>query len=820
MMTDKKYHRPILPLLIAMMAGISLGAALPGHAVIAWTVISVCMVTVAWIFFYAGGKPGLPVVSVPAIATGTSLVLFLALGYLAIGHWTAPAFPDNHVKHFSDNHYRRISGTIVSRPVIRSYARKFVLSARSLTRDDRCFPVTGKIRVTVGGHGPDLAVGDIISFRGKLKSLHNFNNPGGFNYRGYMALQKIWCSTYTRGKNIVLLDTAPSQSVGLSLIRMRERLARFIDESVQERSGSILKALLIGDRSGITDTVRNIFNRAGVGHLLAISGLHIGIVATVAFYLFKHLLSFWPFFLRRAWTKKGAALLSMLPVIGYALIAGMSPSTQRAVIMICVFLMTFWVEREQDPLNTLAIAACLILICFPPALFSISFQLSFTAVLAIILGLPFFRLPETVNIRPWYRIMRKMAVFFGVTLIAILGTLPLTLYYFNQVSLMGLLANWIAVPLIGFMVVPLGLTSLCFYPFTPQIASMGIDAAGIILGKALYFLELIAGLPFAAVRTITPSIVEIGCYYIFFLAVFNMRSGRWAKAMAMIALFTLGADITYWAHERFRRNDFRTTIIDVGQGSAALLEFPRGYCMLIDGGGFSDNSSFDVGEKIIAPFLWSRKIKTIETIVLSHPNSDHLNGLLYIAGQFNVKNVWSNHQAAKTMGYARFTEIIETNSIQWPDFGDIPRTSMVNGVKVQILYPPEDFMDDRLTWRNLNNNSLVLRCAYGSKSILFPGDIEAPAEKELVGIYGADLESSVLVAPHHGSKTSSTDMLLVKTDPDAVVISAGWNNRFHFPHQAVLKKYQTRGCRIYRTDLNGAVTITTDGRMLDIDPFI
>ena len=416
--------------------------------------------------------------------------------------------------------------------------------------------------------------------------------------------------------------------------------------------------------------------------------------------------------------------------------------------------------------------------------------------------------------------MRKMAVFFGVTLIAILGTLPLTLYYFNQVSLMGLLANWIAVPLIGFMVVPLGLTSLCFYPFTPQIASMGIDAAGIILGKALYFLELIAGLPFAAVRTITPSIVEIGCYYIFFLAVFNMRSGRWAKAMAMIALFTLGADITYWAHERFRRNDFRTTIIDVGQGSAALLEFPRGYCMLIDGGGFSDNSSFDVGEKIIAPFLWSRKIKTIETIVLSHPNSDHLNGLLYIAGQFNVKNVWSNHQAAETMGYTRFTEIIETNSIQWPDFGDIPRTSMVNGVKVQILYPPEDFMDDRLTWRNLNNNSLVLRCAYGSKSILFPGDIEAPAEKELVGIYGADLESSVLVAPHHGSKTSSTDMLLVKTDPDAVVISAGWNNRFHFPHQAVLKKYQTRGCRIYRTDLNGAVTITTDGRMLDIDPFI
>lgn len=819
-MIDKFYYRPILPLLIAMMAGISLGAALPGYAVIAWPVICVCMTAVACAFFRVEGKSGIGSISVPAVATGTALVLFFSLGYLAISHWTAPVFPDNHIKHFSDGNHRQMSGTVVTRPVSRSYGSKFVLSARSLTIDGGIFPVTGKIRVTVGGQGPELAAGDTISFRGKLKSLHNFNNPGGFNYRRYMAFQKIWCSTYTRGKNIVLLDITPSQSIGLSLIRKRQRLARFIDESVQERSGSILKALLIGDRSGITDTVRNIFNRAGVGHLLAISGLHIGIVATVAFYLFKHLLSLWPLLLRRACTKKGAALLSILPVIGYALIAGMSPSTQRAVIMICVFLMTFWFEREQDPLNTLATAAALILICFPPALFSISFQLSFTAVLAIILGLPFFRLPDTVHAAHWYRIVSKMVVFFGVTLMAIVGTLPLTLYYFNQVSLVGLLANWIGVPLIGFVVVPLGLTALCFYPFSPEIASMGINAAGIVLGKALDLLELIAGLPFAAVKTVTPSIVEISCYYVLFLAVFNMRSKRWRKAMAIIALFTLGADITYWAYERFLRTDFRATIIDVGQGSAALLEFPRGYCMLIDGGGFSDNSSFDVGERIIAPFLWNRKIKTIETIVLTHPNSDHLNGLLYIAGQFNVKNVWSNHQAAKTMGYTRFMEIIETKNIQWPGFGDIPRTSMVNGVKVQILYPPEDFMDNRLTRRNLNNNSLVLRCAYGSKSILFPGDIGAPAEKELVRLSGADLESTVLVAPHHGSKTSSTEGLIAKTDPEAVVISAGWNNRFHFPHQAVLKRYQTRGCRIYRTDLNGAVTITTDGLMLNIDPFI
>ncbi len=820
MMTNKFYYRPILPLLVAMMAGISLGAVRPGHAVLAWLVICVCVVIVAWAFFNVNGKPGLRQIFTPAIATGFSLVLFSSLGYLAVLHWTAPVFPDNHIKHFSNNQSWKISGIIVSRPVFHSHGSKFVLSARSITIDHRAFLVTGKIKVTAGGQGSELAVGDTISFRGKLKSLHNFNNPGGFDYRGYMALQQIWCRAYTRSKNIVLIKNSPSQNIILSLTRMRERLAGFIDESVQNRSGPILKALLIGDRSGIPTATRNIFNRAGVGHLLAISGLHIGIVATVAFYLFKWLLSLWPFLLWRAWTRKGASLLAMLPVLGYALIAGMSPSTQRAVIMICVFLMTFWFEREQDPINTLATAASLILICFPPALFSISFQLSFTAVLAIILGLPFFKLTETVHTRPWYRIVRKTVIFFGVSLMAIVGTLPLTLYYFNQVSLVGLLANSIAVPLIGFVVVPLGLTALCLYPFSPMAALMGIQAAGIILEKALYLLDWIAGLSFAAVRTITPSIIEIGCYYILLLAVFNMRRNNWVKAMAMIVLLTLGADIAYWTHKRFGQNDFKTTIIDVGQGSAALLEFPRGYCMLIDGGGFSDNSSFDVGKNIIAPFLWRQKIKTIETIVLSHPNSDHLNGLLYIAEQFNVKNVWSNHQAVKTMGYKQFIKIIQSENIRWPCFRDIPRTSMINGVKIEILYPPPNFLGSRAAWRNLNNNSLVLRCTYGSKSILFPGDIEAMAEKELVRISGTDLKSTVLVAPHHGSKTSSTDIMLAKTDPMAVVISAGWSNRFGFPHPEVLQKYQNLGCQIYRTDLSGAVTITTDGSTLGIDPFI
>ena len=214
MMTDNVYYRPILPLLIAMMAGISLGAIHPGYGVIAWLVICFCMIIVAGVLFFPAVKFGSVPISSQALATSSALVLFLGLGYLAILHWMAPVFPDNHITHFSDNQYRQISGTIVSNPIIHPHGTKFILAARSLTLAGRFFPVTGKARVTVGGQAPDLSVGEDISFAGKLRPLHNFNNPGGFDYRGYMAAQQIWCSTYTRGKNILRVGTTPISKYG------------------------------------------------------------------------------------------------------------------------------------------------------------------------------------------------------------------------------------------------------------------------------------------------------------------------------------------------------------------------------------------------------------------------------------------------------------------------------------------------------------------------------------------------------------------------------------------------------------------------------
>ena len=281
-------------------------------------------------------------------------------------------------------------------------------------------------------------------------------------------------------------------------------------------------------------------------------------------------------------------------------------------------------------------------------------------------------------------------------------------------------------------------------------------------------------------------------------------------------------DAGYWVARRHLNSDLRVTYIDVGQGSSALLELPGGHTALIDGGGFSDNNTFDMGARVIAPFLWRKKIQTVDTLVLSHPNSDHLNGLIFVARHFNVKTIWTNNETRSTSGYRQLQNIIAQKMIDLPDFQHMPRQQLINGVEFCFLYPPADFLARKASqkWRNTNNNSMVVKVSFGDISFLFAGDIMADAEKELVGLAGADLSSDVLLVPHHGSRSSSSQTFLSKVQPDVAVISAGWKNRFRFPHPTVLDAYDRIGCRIYRTDRNGAIMVKTDGHHLTIKPFL
>jgi competence protein ComEC len=302
----------------------------------------------------------------------------------------------------------------------------------------------------------------------------------------------------------------------------------------------------------------------------------------------------------------------------------------------------------------------------------------------------------------------------------------------------------------------------------------------------------------------------------------NRSSRKWARIGLCLALFVLAADSCYWFYQRFWHPDLRVTIIDVGDGSAALLEIPGGHTIMIDGGGFSDNASFDVGSRIIAPLLWQKKIMTVDLLILSHPNSDHLNGLIYLADQFKVKSLWSNGEPRPTMGYQKLMQVCDRRGIRLPPYAHMAHEYMIEGVRLELLYPPRDFLDRKESdrWRNTNNNSLVVKVSFVDTSFLFPGDIMVAAEKELIRLAGDRLASTVLIVPHHGSRSSSSRQFIQEIDPQVVVVSCGHNSRFKFPHPEVLTRFRDLGVAILRTDLNGAVQLTTDGQHLMIKPFV
>jgi len=834
--TTMFYSRPVIPLLLSMISGIVVGAWFPGYGTWMVIVVSICAATLLF-FIRKKRTPKL-----------FPLVLLIALGYLSIQPWVFPTFPSNHVIHFMDTHPWKITGVIVTSDAKHLNRQKCILRTEFLESKSKPFPVKGRIRLTVSGDALNLSTGDRIVFRGRIRSIRNFNNPGGFDYQRYMAFKKVWGSAYVSAHKLTLIEKNVGKGVGAIISGARHRMSNLIDQIGDKEQQGVLKALIVGDRNAISPELRKAFNRVGAGHLLAISGLHIGIIATASFLFFKWMLSHIRFFLLNAWTKKGAVVLSVVPVLVYGLLSGMSPSTQRAVIMVIVFLMAFLFERENDLINTLAIAAMLILIVHPPSLFSISFQLSFAAVLAIIYGLSRIPIPwpsgqNRTRERKWSKTIIKLYYFFMTSFFAVAGTLPLVMYYFNQVSLVGIPANIIFIPLIGFVAVPLGILAIFICPFSVSGALVLLKVASAVLEQVIKIITVISGWSFAAIKSVTPNYLEIVCFYILFWALLNLKwvqtgtsldlsrvRSRYNKKSiqkpAVIVFLLTGlvfsADVGHGLYQRCWRDDLRVTMIDVGHGNAALLELPYGRTMLIDGGGFSDNRVFDVGASIVAPFLWRKKIRTVDTLVLSHANSDHLNGLIYIAENFHVKNVWTNHETANTFGYRLFVETIKKNNIQIPAYGKITGVHDINGVQIDVLYPPVDFIEkNRMeTWRNLDNNSLVLKVSFKGVSFLFPGDIKARAEYELVSTVGNKLKSAVLLAPHHGSKTSSTEPFLEKVKPEVVVISSRWKSRFGFPHPLVLKRYQAKGCRVFETAHNGAVSMRTDGRTLKIRPYI
>lgn len=820
------YHRPLIPITLALMAGIAAGTEAPGLS--GWAVFAAAIAAV-------GVGCGLRRCRSSTLAP---LLLFAAVGYLSLHPWLEPRFSTDHLTRYADRGPWRIAGTVDERPLGFESRTRFVLRAERVENELERHPASGLLRVTLTGPAPaPIEQGDRIEIRSHIRPLRNYNNPGGYDLRRHMGYQDIWCGAYVDPGGFTILEKRADRGVLAAVDRVRSDIADVIDAAGLGIEGAVLKALVMGDMSGIPADVRQAFARTGTSHILAISGLHISLVATAAFALFRRGLSRVPWCLRHAWTRKGAALLTIGPAVAYALVAGFSPSTQRALIMVVVFLTALLAERRTDLKNSLAAAALAILIVHPPSLFSVSFQLSFAAVFAIIYGMEWVSVcfpPPVPPIDRWVRIRRWVGMFIAVSVCATWGTLPICLHYFNLASVAGLLANCVVIPVMGYLSVGLGLIGSLVGMVSVPAAVACHWLNGLMLAPTIAFIQWMSGLPLAWVRTVTPTIVEMALFYLLTWAGMEMlrqrRSGTAAEpagvrrghrlrpAVVVLALALLAAavDTGYWAFERFGRSDLRVTVLDVGQGSAVLLELPGGHTMLVDGGGAPDRSIFDVGAAVVAPYLWRQKIGTVDTLVLTHANSDHVNGLIFIAENFRIGSLWAASRATAHPGYAELLRVCDLRSVPHPAFADLARRHAFGAATVDILYPPVAGPRHR----DENNHSIVLRARIGDHTVLLPGDIMHAAERELVRASGPDLRSTVLLAPHHGGRSSSSPELVAATAPDTVLISCRERPGGGIPHPSVLERYHAVGARVRRTDRDGALTVTADGQRITVRPHI
>lgn len=814
--TQQPIHMPLIPIAIFYLLGVVIGE----HLLIPHTMSHIAIIGLILLCLISTLR------NLPTVRTASILLLFCSLGLLSNHLHLRPSFPPNHVFHYAGRGKLNMEALVYRRPIPSPLRTKLYLKVERIYLPRGFITARGKVLISVKEYREGLRYGDRIRFIAKLSHPRNFNNPGGFNYRRFLACKGIWVTGYLEKDTSIAIIARQKGNTFLQLIEAwRERIRYLLDSKVPTKTRGLMKALILGERQEIPEEVTEEFIVAGVAHIIAISGLHMGIIALVVFSLMR-----WG--LRRSETlmlildiHKFAALGTIPPLILYTFIAGAGISTVRAAIMIIIYLVSILLDRQRNLYNTLAIAALVILLVSPPSLFDVSFQLSFSAVLAILYLAPKFSelLPKPHPLL-WRKpnhlraIFNQLSIFVFVSLAALVGTWPLVAYYFNRLSLAGLLSNLVIVPLAGVVVI-LGLAAsaavLVWLPMSSLLVTLGSFVSDIVLEIT----GLFSSTPLASHYVVTPTRLEIGLFYLLILYLANIRRMRRLVPISVVLFVVIGADISYWYVNTHLISRFQITFIDVGQGDSILVEFPKGKRMLIDGGGVYDDS-FDIGRNVVAPVLWRKKIMMLHYLVLTHPHPDHLNGLKFIASSFGVGEFWENGQGDSSVPSITLREIIRRRGIKRLTVDDASAHRWINGTKVEVLNPSRSALSDREDpWSQANDDSIVLKITYGTQQFLLPGDIEREAEARMVRS-GKDLKSDVLKVPHHGSKTSSTATFIEAISPSYAVFTVGYRNIFKLPNPKVLNRYENTGCRILRTDRNGSITFETNGQTLKVNTFL
>ncbi len=671
-------------------------------------------------------------------------------------------------------------------------------------------PATGTLALAVVNGWPDFGPGETIACQARLRSLRGTRNPGlpdpvlALRALGIDALAGVATAGAIR-RIAEPSGVGPRRAAYLA----RRALRAAIERDVGGEAGAFLKTAVLGDRRGVAPEVEEGFRAAGATHVLSVSGLHLAAVAALFFLIVRAAAGRIPRLPLYLDPRAIAAAASLPAIAFFTLLTGEAVATERSALMLAIGMGAFLVGRPASAGPTIAAAALILLCARPLQIFDISLQLSVASVTGIALLSRRLgpREAPVDGIGP--RALRWLWRFGAATVAATAATGPLVAHCFGEVAPLAPVGNLALVPLVELVVVPAGLAgataAAIWAPLGRLPLGLAAAAARLALAIAAAFR---AHAPLWVCRS--PNTLETFALTAaggLALAALAARAER-RRLVAVAALVCAIVAVSSLAIRDLRRRTSRAltvTFLDVGQGDSAVVELPGGAVLLIDGGGTRDGQ-FDTGARIVEPFLRARGIGHLEIVALSHPHPDHLNGLLRVLDRFEVGAFWSSGDDGRNPEYRRLIELADRRRIPRPGIV----TVALGGARVEPLGP---FIDGHIgapEGLSVNDASLVLRIAYAGRALLFPGDLEADGEGELVGrrALGQTVAADILKVPHHGSRTSSSDELLDAVGPQLAVISLGWHNQFHFPAPEVLARYAASGARVLRTDHDGAVTVT------------
>lgn len=652
-------------------------------------------------------------------------------------------------------------GQIIGLPQRKGDGARFLFRVHALARDGQVLEGNWTFRIGWYRAAPELRAGERWRLPLRLKKVVAYRNPGSFDYAGWLYAKGVRYSGHVRGEGQLI------ESAHWGLDRLRQRISSGLDPpGASPRSVAVMRALAVGDRSGLTSEERDLFAATGTSHLMAISGLHVGLITGLVFLMARFLWSRLPRLCARWPAPVAAAVPAMAAGVGYAALAGFTLPTQRALVMLLVAMGALLSRRHIRPWRGLSVALLAVVLWDPMALLSAGFWLSFVAVAMIL----WFSGQNRIRGRWWW-----------LQLAISLGTMPVLAWQQMELSLISPLVNLVVIPLFSLLIVPGTLAGVMLeavweWPgqwLLREVALLIEGTLGILDGIADWNPRLSGREPllWLALASLAALVV--------------WRRGERPRVVGLAAgLFLLIILVFRMDSGRIGPHRFELELLDVGQGLSAVVRTANHVLVFDTGPRFS--SGFNTGSAVLRPYLSSLGVSQIDKLLLSHGDLDHVGGARDLVEGMRVEEILAGEPGRlQMMPEAKRCQAGE----QW----------WWDGVHFTILWPPRGTLPDG------NNSSCVLRISTGEKALLLTGDIEGRVERQLVEKQNRYLASAVVVAPHHGSNSSSTGPFIEVTEPRYVLFSAGAGNRWGFPRQEVLGRWCKGGALPLSTAAEGSI---------------